>query len=180
MAEFVKFLPNVLGGSLRLVRQSFYLPPFAITVSIALLIGSRRLQYASVLRAAGLLLALLLSLQLLPPAWSPSTLATAEFRAQTLVLGVSWLLLASFSFLGHLPSRLAGSLSGGVSLIAISLVLWEFLMAKPSIDKVYAEPPGLGWGLCVCLMGLGVTAAAAGGLLGLWARSQAGMGKGSG
>ncbi len=179
MAEFVKFLPNVLGGSLRLVRQSFYLPPFAITVSIALLIGSRRLQYASVLRAAGLLLALLLSLQLLPPAWSPSTLATAEFRAQTLVLGVSWLLLASFSFLGHLPSRLTGSLSGGVSLIAISLVLWEFLMAKPSIDKVYAEPPGLGWGLGVCLVGLGVTAAA-GGLLGLWARSQAGMGKGSG
>ncbi len=179
MAEFVKFLPDVLDGSLRLVRQSFYLPPFAITLSIASLIGSRRLQYASVLRAAGLLLALLLSIQLLPPAWSPSTLTTPEFRAQTLGLGASWLLLTGFSLLGHLPSWLAGSFSAGVSLLAFSLALWQFLMAKPSIDTVYATPPGPGWGLFVCLAGLGVTAAA-GGLLVLWARSRVGIGKGSG
>jgi len=178
MAEFVKFLPDVLDGSLKLVRQSFYLPPFAITLTIALLIGSRRLHYASVLRAAGLALALLLSLQLLPPAWSPSTLTTPEFRAQTLALGASWLLLASFSLLGDLPSRLAGSISAGVSLIALSLALWQFVMAKPSIDKVYATPPGLGWGLFVCLAGLCV-AAAAGGLLIVRERSQASMGKGS-
>jgi len=178
MAEFVKFLPDVLDGSLKLVRQSFYLPPFASTLTIALLIGSRRLHYASVLRAAGLALALLLSLQLLPPAWSPSTLTTPEFRAQTLALGASWLLLASFSLLGDLPSRLAGSISAGVSLIALSLALWQFVMAKPSIDKVYATPPGLGWGLFVCLAGLCV-AAAAGGLLIVRERSQASMGKGS-
>jgi len=179
MAEFVKFLPDVLDGSLRLVRQSFYLPPLAIAVSIALLIGSRRLQYAGVLRAAALLLALLLSLQLLPPAWSPSTLTAPEFRAQTLALGACWLLLASFSLLGHLPLWLAGSFSAGVSLLAFCLALWQFLMAKPSIDKIYAAPPGLGWGLFVCLAGLGVTAAV-GGLLAMRARSQAGSGKGSG
>ncbi len=179
MAEFVKFLPDVLDGSLRLVRQSFYLPPFAIALSIALLIGSRRLRYASLLRAAGLLLALLLSLQLLPPAWSPSTLTTPEFRAQTLILGASWLLLASFWLLGHLPLWLAGFLSAGASLIALVFALWQFSTAKPSIDQVYAAPPGAGWGLYVCLTGLAVTVTASG-LLALSARSQARASKGSG
>ena len=118
MAEFVKFLPGVLDGSLQLTRQWFYLPPFAITVSIALLIGSHGLHYTMLIRALGLLLAVPISLQLLPPAWSPSSLMTAEFRAQTLALGISWLLLASSWLIERLPSWLLGSLGGGLSLFA--------------------------------------------------------------
>jgi hypothetical protein len=160
MAEFVKFLPGVLEGSLRLIRQWFCLPPFAVTASIALLIGSDNLHYAKAVRALGLLLAILLSLQLLPPAWSPSSLLTAEFRAQTIALGISWLLLASFWLLRRLPSWLLGSLSAALSSIALVLPLWQFLIAKPAIDDVYSTPPGAGWGIFVCLTGLAITATA--------------------
>ena len=171
MAEFVKFLPGVLDGSLRLTRQWFYLPPFAITVSIALLIGSLRLHYTKLLQALGLLLAIPVSLQLLPPAWSPSSLMTAEFRAQTIALGVSWLLLASFWLLRRLPSWLLGSLSAALSLSSLVLPVWQFLIAKPAIDEVYGVPPGAGWGLFLCLTGLVVTAAASA-LLALTTRSR--------
>ena len=171
MAEFVKFLPGVLDGSLRLTRQWFYLPPFAITVSIALLIGSLRLHYTKLLQALGLLLAIPVSLQLLPPAWSPSSLMTAEFRAQTIALGISWLLVASFWLLRRLPSWLLGSLSAALSLIALVLPVWQFLTAKPAIDEVYGVPPGAGWGLFLCLTGLAVTVVASA-ILALATRSR--------
>jgi hypothetical protein len=173
MAEFVKFLPGILDGSLRLTRQWFYLPPFAITVSIALLIGSQSLHYARLLRALGLLLAIPVSLQLLPPAWSPSSLMTAEFRAQTLALAVSWLLLAGSWLLGRLPSWLLGSLGAGLSLIALALPAWQFLVAKPAIDAVYGVPPLAGWGIFLCFAGLAVTAAASA-MLALTTRSKTG------
>lgn len=162
LAEFVKFLPGVLDGSLSLVRQSFYLPPLATSLGVALLISSRRLQYAGLLRAGALLLALPLSLQLLSPAWSPSTLVTSEFRAQTLALGASWLLLAGTWLLGHLPLWVAGSFSALISLVALLIPLWQFLLARPAMDSVYLAPPHAGWGLFVCLTGLATTTAASG------------------
>ncbi len=51
MGEFVKFLPD-----LSVIRQLFYLPPLAVATSIALLIGSRRLGYAWLLRVLALFL----------------------------------------------------------------------------------------------------------------------------
>ena len=171
MAEFVKFLPGVLDGSLRLTRQWFYLPPFATTVSIALLIGSLSLHYTKLLQALGLLLAIPVSLQLLPPAWSPSSLMTAEFRAQTMALGISWLLLASFWLLRRLPLWLLGSLSAALSFSAFVLPVWQFLAAKPAIDKVYGVPPGAGWGLFLCLAGLAITAVSSA-ILALTTRSR--------
>ena len=159
MGEFIKFLPGVLDGSLQLVRQWFYLPPFAITASIALLIGAPRLHYARILRALGLLLAIPVSLQLLPPAWSPASLLTAEFRAQTVALGISWLLLATYWLLGRLPPWLPSTLSAALCLGAIVLPLWQYLAAKPAIDQVYGHPPSTGWGLILCLSGLAIAAA---------------------
>ncbi len=35
MGEFVKFLPGVLDGSLRVMRQLFYLPPMAVALGVA-------------------------------------------------------------------------------------------------------------------------------------------------
>lgn len=171
MAEFVKFLPGVLDGTLKLTRQWFYLPPFAITVNIAFLIGSDSLHYSKLLRILGLLLAIPVSLQLLPPAWSPASLMTAEFRAQTIALGSSWLLLASFWLMKRLPSWLPVSLSAALSLIALVLPVWQFLIAKPAIEQVYGAPPGTGWGLFLCLIGVAVTAAASA-LFALMTRSR--------
>ena len=160
MGEFVKFLPTVLDGSLRLARQLFYLPAFAITVSIALLIGSRRLRYGKLLQALGLLLAIPISVQLLPPAWSPSSLMMAEFRTQSIALGVSWLLLAAWWPMGRLPSWLPGPLSATLCVGAIVLPLWQYQTAKPAIDTVYGLSSGTGWGLWLCSTGLALAAVA--------------------
>ncbi len=160
MGEFVKFLPGALDGTLPLVRQLFYLPPVAISASIALLVGSPRLGYRWQLQMLALISAVPLSLQLLPPAWSPSSLLTAEFRLQTLSLGLCWLLLAAFKLLGKLPSWLNGSLSTALSLLGMGLPLWQYLAIKPSINSTYGMPPASGWGISVCLAGLAITAGA--------------------
>ena len=160
MAEFVKFLPGALDGSLTLVRQVFYLPPFAITASLALLIHSDSLRYHRLLRALGLLLAVPLSLQLLPPAWSPSSLLTAEFRAQMTALVICWLLLAGSWLLRRLPTWLTSTVSAALCLVALLLTTWQFLIAKPAIDEVYGTIPAGGWGLWLCLAGLAIATAA--------------------
>jgi hypothetical protein len=154
MGAFTKFLPGVLDGSLDVIRPFFYLPPFVVVVSVALLIGARRLRYAWPVRVLALVLAVPVSLQLLPPAWSPATLMTSEFRLQALALVVCWLLLAGFWLLGRLPSWLSGLLSAVLALAAGLLSAWQFLAVKPAIDAVYRTPPGFGWGFFVCMVGL--------------------------
>jgi hypothetical protein len=158
MGEFVKFLPGVLDGTLPVTRQMFYLPPFAAAVTIALLIGSPRLGYPWLLRVPALLLAALVSLQLLPPAWSPASLMTAEFRLQTITLGLCWLLLAGFWIWGRLPAWLTGSLSAGMAIAAIGLSGWQFYIVKAAIDSVYGVPPAIGWGFVLCMAGLAALA----------------------
>lgn len=158
MAEFVKFLPGVVGGSIRLIRQLYYVPPFAVAVSIALLIGLDSLHYRRFVRAVALLLAVPVSLQLLPPAWSPASLIASEFRAQTLALGVCWLLLACFWLFRRLPAWMVGSLSAVLCLLAILLPGWQFVTAKPAIDRVYSMPTSPGWGIVLCFVGLAIVA----------------------
>ena len=158
MAEFVKFLPSVAEGSMAVYRQLFFLPPLAVVVSVAVLIGSRRLGYPWAFQALALGLTIPLSLQLLPPAWSPQTLLTAEFRLQTVALGASWLLLACFWLLARLPVALRVGLSALASLGAVVLPGWQYVTLKPAVDGVYGSPVDLGWGLVVCLGGLSLMA----------------------
>lgn len=152
--EFVKFLPPVLEGTLPVIRQLLYLPPFAVVVSIALLVGSQRLAFPWIVRLPALLLALPVSLQLLPPAWSPASLPTAEFRLQTIALGVLWLMLAGFWLWRYLPSWLTGSLTAALALVAATLSSWQFLLAKPAIAEVYNQTLRIGWGWVLCMAGL--------------------------
>jgi hypothetical protein len=159
IGEFVKFLPNVVSGSLGIVRQLFYLPPLAVVLSVALLVGCRRLQYPWPLRTTFLVLAIPVSLQLLPPAWSVASLRTPEFCAQTIALGACWLALAGFWLWGALPARLTGSLSAALALAALILAAWQLALVKPAIDEVYRTPPSVGWGFYLCLAGLAVIAA---------------------
>jgi hypothetical protein len=158
MGEFVKFLPGVLDGTLPVTRQLFYLPPFAVAVSIALLIGSPRLGYPWLLRVLALLLAGMSSLQLLPPAWSPTSLMMAEFRLQTIALGICWLLLVSFWLWGRLPAWLSGSLSAGLAVAAFGLSGWQLAVVKPATDSVYGMAPAIGWGFPLCMGGLAALA----------------------
>jgi len=165
MGEFTKFLPQVMDGSLGVVRQAFYAPPFAVVVSVAFLIGAQRLRYPWLVRIPALVLAVPVSLQLLPPAWSPASLMMPEFRAQTIALLLCWLLLAGFWLLGRLPGWLTGSVSATLSLAAAGLSIWQFLMVKPAIDQVYHVPPRVGWGFLICEAGLALVTAASAALV---------------
>jgi hypothetical protein len=161
MGEFVKFLPGVLDGSLQVVRQLFYLPPIVVALSVALLVGSRSLGFPWLLRVATLVLSMVVSFQLLPPAWSPASLMTAEFRLQPIALGLCWLALAGFWLFGRLPIRLTGPICCGLAGVAGALSAWQFLIAKPAIDATYGIQPAVGWGCVVCLIGLATLASAA-------------------
>jgi hypothetical protein len=177
MAEFVKFLPAVRDGTLPIARQLFYLPPVAVVVGVALLVTSRRLAYPWLLRLLALALCVPLSLQLLPPAWSPASLGTPEFRLQALALGLCWLLLAASWLLGRLPAWLSGLFIAVLALAAGALSTWQLLLAKPYVDAVYGTAPALGWGFFLCLAGLAIMALVGGllvlqsrrGDVGLWA-----------
>lgn len=154
MGEFVKFLPCVVGGTLPVVRQWFYLPPVAIVLGVALLARSRHLRYPWPLQMILLVLAIPVSLQLLPPAWSPGSLLTAEFRLQAIALAICWLLLAGAGFLARLSVRLRAALAALLGLTAAALSTWQMMVSKPSIDDVYGAALPLGWGYFVCMGGL--------------------------
>lgn len=171
IGEFVKFLPGVLDGSLQVFRQIFYLPPLAVVVGVALLVGSRELRYPALARVLALiLLAVPVSLQLLPPAWSPASLLSSEFRLQTIALMASWLLFAGFWLWGRLPVRLIGTLAAALALASAVLSVWQYLEVKGAIDAVYGTPPQTGWGFYVCQAGLLLMAA--GGLVLAWRRPR--------
>lgn len=164
MGEFTKFLPGVLDGSLKMIRQLFYLPPFALSVSIALLAGAKRLQYHRWTQIAALALAVPVSLQILPPAWSPSNLLSAEFRLQAAALVLCWLLLASFWLLGRLPLWLSAGAAAALALAAALLAAFQFLAVRPAIGPLYGTRPQAGWGLMVCVAGLALLAGVGTGL----------------
>jgi len=154
LGEFVKFLPGVRNGSLVLTRQMLYAPAVAVAIGIALLAGARVLRWGRGARAVMLLLALLVSGQLLPPAWSPAALLTAEFRGQTIALVLCWVLLAGCPVWRALPLRVAAFLAALVSAAAAGLSAWQFMLTKPSIDGVYHAAVPIGWGFVLCMVGL--------------------------
>jgi len=125
-----------------------------VVASVALLVGSEPLRYPWPLRWLVVVLAVPVSLQLLPPAWSVASLTSAEFRAQAIALGVSWFLLAGFWLWGRLPAWLTGTASASLCLAAIGLSAWQFLIAKPAIDDVYGTAPSIGWGFYLCMAAL--------------------------
>lgn len=160
LGELAKFLPAVQDGSMHLHRQFFYLPVVSLSASIALLIGSSRLRFPSWTRALALLLCALVSLQWLPPAWSPVSLRSIEFRAQVIGLLVSWLLLACYWFLARLPLSLSGSLAGSLALGSGALSMWQTWMIMREVSALYGSVPALGWGFWAAQIGLVLSAAA--------------------
>jgi len=168
MAEFVKFLPGTLDGSLRVVRQLFYLPLVAVAFGVALLVGSKPLRYSPALRFIVLALSLATSIQLLPPAWSLGSLMSPEFRLQPIALGICWLALAGFRLLGRLPIRLTGLLSFTLAILAGILPVWQMTEIGSAIGAVYGMPVRVGWGCVTCFAGLAVLACAGAALALCW------------
>ena len=161
LGELAKFLPGLQDGSLHLHRQFFYLPAITLSAGIALLIGSPRLRFPAWTRWLALVLGALVSLQVLPPAWSPQSLRSTELRAQVIGLFACWLLLACFWLLARLPLVLSGSLTGLLALLSSALSTWQTWVIMREVSALYGSAPSLGWGFWSAQIGLGLSAAAA-------------------
>ncbi len=153
LGEFVKFLPEVRGGSLAVVRQLFYLPPFAACLALALLASHRVMTYGRALRAVLLLAIFPVSLALLPPVVSPPVLKSPEFRLQVIGVVVCWALLPASWLLSRLPGRLQSAALACVGLLGAVPASWQFVRILPAAARAYGEAPAVGWGAAATVIG---------------------------
>jgi len=153
LAEFVKFLPVVRDGSLRVHRLLFLSPLFVAAFSLPLVVASRRLAYPRWMRWPILILAIPLALTLLPPVWSPSVLLSPEFRLQTLACLFCLGLIVIWRWLSDIPLRPLLLFVALASLAAPVLALWQFFTVREAISYAYASPIVPGWGTWFILAG---------------------------
>jgi hypothetical protein len=156
LGEYVKFLPTVRGGQVTLWRAGFYLP--LVTVSLALSLAAFRPQwrYGWPMRVLLLSIAGIAALNLLPPAWGPTTFTNPEFRQQIGALALCLGAAAISPFLALLPRWVGSSLILLLSLAALWFPLRDFLRVLPTIRELYNAPLPLGWGVYVMVIGLGL------------------------
>lgn len=157
LAEYVKFLPEVMAGQIALLREAFY-APLAAGSLIASLLSSRRALLRG-LRVLLLLAAAVLALGMLPPAWSPATLRLPEFRIQTVAILVCLAVVPLTALIRYVPDRLAWGVTGILAVPAAVWAAWSFLQVKPAIEAVYNAKLALGWGFWASLVGWLVLAA---------------------
>jgi len=153
MGEFVKFLPEVRAGTVLMIREFFYLPPFAAALGLILLMASKRLAYPLVVRAVILLAVLGLAWAMLPPVWTPQLLVTAEFRKQTVAIAFCLLLLIIHPVLRYLPPWLTAMAMMVLALLGAGPPLWQFFSIREAVNRAYGWPVQVGWGLWVTALG---------------------------
>ena len=147
LAEFVKFLPEVVAGTFSITRELFYLPLFCGSLLLVLVASDRDLAYPWPIRWLLVTLSVPAALSMLPPAWTPQLMRTPEFRIQALAIVVCLCMALCHTLLRRLrspwPLRLTGAL---LAALAAVLPLWQFLRVRPLISTVYNKPVALGWG----------------------------------
>ncbi|MGC8781835.1 MAG: hypothetical protein ACP5UQ_13315 [Anaerolineae bacterium] len=147
LAEYVKFLPDVIAGRVVLIRELFYLPLLAASASAALMASRRNLpRWSRVLLG---LISLPLAAAMLPPAWSPAGLLLPEFRLQVVVMLVCWLLVPAAWLTRYLPNRLVLIIILLLCLAAAIAPAWGFWQVHPGIEALYRQPLPPGWGFLV-------------------------------
>ena len=153
LAEFVKFLPEVRDGSLRVHRLLFLAPLFVATFSLPLIVISRRLAYPRWTRWPVLILVIPLALTLLPPVWSPRVLLSMEFLLQTVACLLCLGLIVISRWMRDTPIQPLLLLVALTSLVASTLILWEFYVVREAIASTYASAVVPGWGTWLTLIG---------------------------
>jgi hypothetical protein len=159
LAEYVKFLPEMLAGRLPLWREGFYLPLVAVSLALSLHAFDARLRYGWLWRIILLALALVAALNLLPPAWTPQRMLTPEFRQQALVLGALVLAVAISPFLALLPAWLRSGATAFLATLAMWVPVRSFLRIVDDISMLYNHQQSPAWGMYVMLVGLFTLAA---------------------
>jgi hypothetical protein len=151
LAEYVKFVPQVISGQIAIQREVFYLPLMAGSMAASLLASRRWLPLWS--RWVLAFLALPLALAMLPPAWSPAVLRLGEFRIQVLAIGVCLALVPGIVITRYLPDRLVLFTIAFLAVMSALGPTWAFLKVRPAIAQVYRRPPLTGWGFWLNLVG---------------------------
>lgn len=154
MGEYIKFLPSIIDGSIQIWREGFYLPLVAVSLTLSLQVFRVELRYGWAMRALLIAVAIIAALNLLPPAWTPQRMLTAEFRQQFTAIGLLLVAVAFSPFLALLPQKVAGTIITIMALSAVWIPTRGFLSVLPDISLVYNRPQGAGWGIYVMLSGL--------------------------
>ena len=154
LPEYVKFVPEVRYGLIPLNRLVFFGPPVALSAGLILFASLQR-PLALGLRILAGALSVPVALSMLPPAWTPGILLTAEFRAQTIVIMA--LILGAFLiplWKQFLPDRVRGALFILLGLINLP-ALKAFYDILPALEKLYHHMLSPGLALCWLTLGAG-------------------------
>jgi hypothetical protein len=158
LGEYVKFLPSIRGGQVVIWREGFYWPLVAVSLSQSLYAFRPRLAYGWPVRAGMVALAIIAALNLLPPAWTPARLLTAEFRLQSGALVLCLAAMAVSPFLGLLPKLIPTALMLVLAGLSIWFPVRDFLRVLPDIMTLYNRPLQPGWGLYTLIGGISLLA----------------------
>jgi len=164
LSEFVKFIPQVRGGSESVVRWVFFLPLPTVALGLSILAHALLGRNHRWLRRGLVSVSLLLLVILIPPyPYTLGRLLGEEFRARTILLLVSW---AAFPFTlarrrWPTPAWIAGLLAL-LTLVGTLAPIAQFLAVRDALKAVYGRPIVIGWGIWVMVGGasllLGATA----------------------
>ena len=167
MSEYVKFLPEVRDGSVRVFRELFYLPPLAAALCLALLTGWLWTRYPAFLRAIMPSSAAGLCIVVLPPyPFVLHALTSAEFPGQFILAVLCLILIAAFPLYRRLPAKLANLILIALALLGTFPAVVQFFAIRPALNRAYGWPVQVGWGLWVMVVGFGsvIAAVSSGGL----------------
>ncbi len=160
LAEYVKFVAEVRSGQVSVLREVFYLPLVALSLSLSLLAHRRELRLPRAVRWLLNLLAIPVALAMLPPAWTPALLLSPEFVKQTIAIG---LCVAAAGLSYPLWRRMPGSLVAGMlvmlALLATGPMLASFWRLRGPLDAVYGRPIEVGRGPVEMTLGFAVLCA---------------------
>jgi hypothetical protein len=154
LGEYVKFLPAVRDGMVTVWREGFYWPLVAVSLSQSLYAFRPELNFGWPVRAGMLALAVVAALNLLPPAWTPTRLITAEFYLQTSGLVLCLAAMAVSPLLALLPGRMAAFLTVALCGLAAWFPVRDFLRVLPGIGELYNHPLQPAWGMMILGVGL--------------------------
>lgn len=154
LGEYAKFLPAVTIGEVVIWRQGFYAPLVAVTAACSLLTYRRFYGYPFLVRLALILMGLVSTLNLLPPAWSPAVLQSPEFRLQTTLIVAGIVMLGLSPLLAMLPAFPAYATVAALSVAATLLPVYSFPRVLPGIAALYTHPIRPGIAMYVSIAGL--------------------------
>ncbi len=154
LGEYVKFLPSIIGGQVVLWRPGFYLPLVAVSLAISFYVFDPRLHYGWITRSLLLAVAVVASLNMLPPAWTPQRMATAEFRWQAMAIVATLAAAAISPFLALIDRQVRGGIVAGLAVAGAWLSYSGFFRILDDVTLIYSQSQRPAWGAYVMLFGL--------------------------